>query len=746
MKVNKYPNKFDIAKNCGILLLVAISLLMLNGNAFSADKHGLYPLTLVNDKVNDTLLEPLKRFKKAIDLINLKYQETLSDEVEAQVSREDFKWVFEADGISLVNPVVNQENGTVFVTTTDIDFRLKLINLITGNENVFDIGNLQSKLYALKPDSISSDNIGEKEWEFSVDGVITFPPVLSNGDTFVMSIDRDVDLSDLDGLDDLEDFLDNLKDLGNILNDIGGRLTAINKDGQEKWDTPVKFDRAFPIGPPVVTTHGLILTTTLKIPDISDVSSIAKNLTGVVSAFNTETGEEKWSFDPAKLNSGSRLTVINTPTFNNSTIFVNAISTTSEKEINEFIEFTKTTITDIQNEVKSIITNAISELLDITLNGGDIQPVVNNITEKINLLINDNINNITNELPNVSSRLFALDLDGEIMWDSRFAGTSVTSPIITDSGINVNSTNFSLGDISFDIDINVTLSSEGILKVNTTINLLIAGTSINVGMALTLDTASDDPLDTLRTVFDSLDFSEVLGASTISTSEGVSTTFNETDGKLKWQTKIGKSILFKPIVSDSQIIAATSGFNTNNETKKIELANPIIKVYSINTVNGGINWISDQIEGTTVSSVLLGSDNDVFLTYLDNGALQVQAFNLDDGSVKWTNLIKTDNFVTSASIINPNDGMIFLSTSKTGDALGFETSLRDLFPTLKGEIIGLDPSTGSVEKTIEVDGFPLASPAIDATRNTIYSITSDYKTSLFNGTLDFITLVNASDL
>ena len=160
MKLDKYFNKFNITRNGFILLIVAISLLMLNGKVFSADKNVPNPLTFVNNKVTETLQEPLKRLKNVIDLINLKYQDALSNEVEVQVSP-DLKWAFEAEGISLVQPVVNQEDGTVFAATTDIDVNVRVRNLLRRKKRILDIGKLESKLHALKPDTIS--NKGDKK-------------------------------------------------------------------------------------------------------------------------------------------------------------------------------------------------------------------------------------------------------------------------------------------------------------------------------------------------------------------------------------------------------------------------------------------------------------------------------------------------------------------------------------------------------------------------------------------------------
>ncbi|MGR3219304.1 MAG: outer membrane protein assembly factor BamB family protein [Candidatus Anammoxibacter sp.] len=750
MNINKYYSKSGVIKNGVILLAVIISLTMLNGKAFSDNKTEAHTFTFVTDTIKDTLRKPLERLKNVSDLINLKYRDALNNDVEAQVSRTGFEWIFEAEGISLVKPVVNQEDGTVIVATTDIDFKVRVRNLLRRRKSVLVIGKPESKLIALNPNPKS--NKGNKKWTFNIDGIVIAPPVLSGDDTFVTSIAGSVNLEGLDdldlegfleGLDDLEGFLANLDDLANLdILDIGIKLTAINKNGRKKWKNPVEFDRAIPIGQ-LVAAPGLILATTFEIPTFSvKNTNIVDSLTGVVSAFDSKTGEENWVFNPAELDSEARLIVINTPTVDDSTIFINAISAISEKEINDFIEFIRDTILNVQNDIGTTITNSIIQLLDIFQSGGDIQPIVNNITEEVKLIINDTINNITNELPSVSSKLFALDSDGEIMWNSSFAGISVASPVVTDSGINVNSTDLSLGDISFDVKIDTNVTPEGVLKVDATINLLIAGTTINIGVNITLDTASAAPLDTLITEFDIPELNEILG--TLNIFEGVSTTFNKTDGELIWQTKIGAPILLKPVTSGGQIIVATSSFNSNNESGNTGLTNPTSKIYSINTTNGETNWESDSFEGTIVS-LLLGSEDDVFLSFINKGTLQFQALDSIDGSTKWANPFIPDNFVTSAPVINPNDGMVFLTASKIDlDNLG--TSLKDLVPPLTGEIIGLDPSTGTIDKIIEVEGLLLTSPAIDKSRDAIYSVTSYIDIKLLRLKLNLLTNVNASSL
>ena len=763
MKHDTCFKKFNLTKNGFILLIVAISLLMLNGKAFSADSNGSYPLTIVND----SFLKPLKNLKYAIDLVNLKYQDTFNDEsegdeVEAQALRNDFKWVFEAEGLSLVESTINQEDGTVLTATTNLDIEIELKNL-DNDESVIRTGGLQSNLFALKPNPLL--NRGKEEWVTEIDGVIIFPPVSSNGDAFVMSIDGNVNFDalgeGLEGLEDLEDFLNNLEDLAGVgndlLNNILIKLTAVGIDGQQKWNTPVEFSRTLPVGRPV-GAPGLILATTVKIPDLSNASSgignIVKDFTGIVSAFNVDTGEEEWSFDPAEIGGDSKLFVINPPIVNDDTIYVNAISFISEEDINEFIELIGTTITDIQTAIETTITDSISQLLIAILVGGDIQPIVDDITEEIESLINDSINSITDGIPDLSSKLFALDLEGNAIWDSEFEGISGTSPIATDSGINVNGTNVTLGDVSFTADIVAELTPEGILNIDADINLIIAGADINVGMVLSLDITSADPLSTLNTELDLPDLSDVLNS--LDVFEGALTTFDVIDGELKWQTMINEHILFEPVTSGDQIIAVANGYNTDNVAEDISdlleqiITNPISKVYSIDTANGGINWTSEQIDGTIVSSALLGPDNDVYLTYLDEGRMQIHALNPNDGSEKWANPFKPDNLVTSTPIINPNDGMVFLSTSKLDDLQNPETDdgrtkIRDLIPDATGEVLGLDPSTGVVEKTIEVDGFPFVSPTIDNNENTIYSTTSDFDLDGLKG-IDLLTFVHAYDL
>lgn len=740
MKFHKIICRFGVKKCCMFLVAVFSVSLFSDSASFSEENKSPSSLQFINDKVMEKIKSPLNKVQDVVDLISSNYERAFNDTVVAQRDRSDLNWVFEADGISVVSPVVNQDDGTILASTTDIDIEVDVKNLPTEGHDAITVGKLKSNVYALKPNPVRGK--GNDKWVFTADNsVIIFPPIFSDDQKiFFEAISADIDIQN--------------KTFGNF----GTNLYAVNQDdGSNAWG-PIEFKGEITLAPPVATPD-MVITTTLQVADFSDFD--INNLSAKVTAFDSATGNKKWTFSPAALEGELPSFIIAPPAVDagGNTIYVNAISTVSEEEIKEFVN---NSVTAAQDDILFIIEETIPALLDALINGNDINPILDPAEETIEGLFDNIANDLVDEFTKLGE-VIALDQNGAIKWRSGFPGVSLTSPVVSDAGIvTVGSVNFLIEDVASQVDIFVELSDEGILSVKTKVGIEVAG--ISVGIEVNLNVNIDDlangtiPEDVKpEIIVDKPDLENLSIAL-----NGAVTAFDPLNGDLLWKTKVGEPVLLKPVVSNDgkQVIIGASNFTLEKEdgddedggdgnddgSGNVKISSPVSKIYSIETAGGSVEWESDSFDGVIGLPVLdsiigdpllLAPDGSVAFSFYDKGKLKIGAVN-DGGSMKWANPFEPDDLAVSPPIINPNDGMVFFTMSKVKDLLeglptpgepdkgGERPKLRDLGLDLKGAIIGLDPVAGTISKSIEIEGFVVSSPAIGVGRNsTIYASTID---------------------
>ena len=751
IKSNQLFKPFLMVKKSCTFFIVFISLLILTSKVFSANNDNFYPLTIINNKVNDRLNKPFNNIKTVINLIDIKLEDASNNKIDDQQLRGDFEWVFETEGISYLKPVVSAADGTVYVSSINSEISFDLRELLNNGTATGSIGTFESKLFSLKP-GIASRRAREN-WTFDSDGLILFPPVVSDeGNIFIETFNENIDILDRKA----EEF--------------NAKITSIDGNGNKLWDR--NFENSIFLTKPTVESD-LILTTTLNLPDRRDIFDDfdinLDNFSGVVSSIDSLNGDILWSFNPADIGTGSQqLFIVTSPTISDDQILINTVNITSEDEIKNSIE---TSIEKIEDETVDSITNSLLGILDVVKDGGDTEPALNEIENELETIIDNTLSDVLNDILNLG-KIFALDFDGNVKWESKFSGASLTSPVVDSAGfINVNSANILLEDVSSDVDIKIALSQDDILEADVNLTILISGASINIPIEVKLDVTSSDPLNDLKidiARFELDDFLDDLEP----VFNGASTSFAR-DGNTLWTTIINEPVFVEPVSSadNSKLIVAASNFNLTRKTRGFDLDNPVSMIYFLDKTDGAVVNESDQFKGTVLAPLLLGPDESIFFSFVDfeeinlNGVdfediiFKIMAIN-SDGTTKWANPFVPANGVTSTPVINKNNGMVFLSTSETsefnsttnflGNSLpitGQRERLRNLVPDLKGEVIGLDPSKGTVSKSINVDGFPVSSPAIDEDRNTIYSITSDFAIGKLSPlTIDLFSLVYASSL
>lgn len=733
-------------------VIFSLSLIM----SYTADIHAkeMAQFKLINEKVIDIVQSPLKAVQRGVDLIMPDYQHLSPDKaIEIAQSRKDIKWVFPAEGVSLVSPVINPEDGTVYATTTDIDIEANLKDLPDNGPDAITIGDLHSNVYALRPKSIG--NRGSKKWVFSMGGIVIFQPVVStnNKTVFVESINGEIDLEN------------------QTFEFSGGKLFAIDQDGKDLWGRPAEFEGEIFLGPPVIGNDGTIYTTTIKIADISNITEL--DFSGVISAIDPTNGEVKWRFNPSELSDDKFLFTIAPPAVapTGDTIFINAISTVSTEEIEGLIT---SAIPEIQDEIADLINNTIPSLLEAIENQQDINPILDDIEDDVESLFNLLFNDLIKEILNLGT-IFALDSDKNIKWDSTFPGVSLSSPVAADSGVvNTGGVNVPIEDISTDVNIDAKLNpEEGTIEANLDVRLLVLGATFGVKIGIELNL--EDPSGTLKLTDPKIALPDLedIDASLIGTLNGI----DSANGNLLWSTNIGEAIFNKPVVINNlnQTIVGASGFSINTGQDGIEPESLFSKIYSINTSNGDIGWESESFNGvivgfTPVDSIigdplLVGRDGSVFFSFFDITAgedeAEIPSFKVlgvnQGGTTKWEEPFVPDGLVTSAPVINKDDDMLFISISSVKDL--FEElplppmpsrekrpKLRDLVPDLKGKLVAINPVDGTTSKSIEIDGFPIASPAIDEKEKAIYVGTADIGIGKRPLSIELLSFIHAARL
>ncbi len=744
---------------CGLFLVMFVVSISVSTNLFSADKNSLTPIGVVNNQLEKNLRAPLRRVEHIIDLVRSKALNANSDSGVTQQARLDFKWAFTAEGVSFLKPVIS-ESGNVHVATTDIDVTVALDELEEKGEEAVTIGEINSNLYALKPNPINPR--GKDEWMFNTDGTILFPPVIS---------------------DDEKVFVESLV----VTNEVVGSSTvtgfSVNvfavKDGVNVWSNSVEFDNSIPLSSPVVAQN-TVLMTTLKSPDFSDFN--ISDLSGEISAFDSATGNTKWTFNPANTgmdtedgegeeqNSLPKF-LFAPPVVDGNTVFVNTISATSIDDIKAFLE---NSIEGVDELFTTIVVDTAPDFLAALLVGGDLNEVIDPVEDDIEVIITEIIDDLVEELSNLGT-LFALNLaDGSVKWNSKFQGVSISSPVIANSGIvTVGSSNLKLDDTNADVNIGIALDEDnGKLTFDVSVQIEIAGVTFGFKKVLEIDLLAlqDDP-----TNLEGIVTSPPLETDTPELDEliievdGRVSGFNVADGTKAWETTVDSPVLLKPVISNEmdQVIVGGTTFSVERTDSSVDIGGFASKIYAVNGLNGNLDWESDPFAGVIGlppldlilgDPILLSTDGSVFFSFFDvenddpsSSVLKVWAVS-QGGSMKWSSPFAPENLGTSAPVIDPETGKVFLSLSQIdipdpdGDVPpedGETPNLRDLKPDLKGLVIGLDPLSGAVDKSVEVEGFVISSPAIDPRGGTAFISTIDFEINRDPISLDLLSFVQA---
>ena len=94
-----YRNK--VVQNGLTCLLVLASIFLLSNKSFSGD---FSILKVIDNKITSNVIAPLRQVNNVLDLVNSANQREITNTVKAEMAFRNFKWVFKADGISLIKP------------------------------------------------------------------------------------------------------------------------------------------------------------------------------------------------------------------------------------------------------------------------------------------------------------------------------------------------------------------------------------------------------------------------------------------------------------------------------------------------------------------------------------------------------------------------------------------------------------------------------------------------------------------
>ena len=385
----------------------------------------------------------------------------------------------------------------------------------------------------MRPNSIL--NRGRKNWEVETNGITIFQPlVLDNGNVLVESVDGDLKL-DLENLEDVN--------LGNLTT----KITAFNNNGNTIWD--VDFENSSFISKPMVASNNTVLTTTIMIPDLPEISDINPNeldlssFSAIITAFDSGNGNVRWTFNPASLDDETNLSLFTPPAvaFNEGKIFSVATSSISEEDLQNLV--TEITENIEQTAIESILA-LILQIVAILSEDGDASALIDQLENDIASLINDPLKTALNE-PFGHSELFAIDTNGDIIWQTTIPGISLFSPLASDSGlVNVCALKALVEDVSSSVDLDIELSPQNLLTIDAEIRLLISGQSIDLGFdfsfaASRLGEVNDiaEILDILETDFELPKVSDIINVLT----QNLVTeyfAYNTSNGELLWSSII----------------------------------------------------------------------------------------------------------------------------------------------------------------------------------------------------------------
>lgn len=751
---------------------VCVSLLVLSlffsNVSFSSNENNSNPISFVNNKLKEIITAPIKRTQRAIGIArSTAMNAVISNGLVKQQARRDFKWSFPAEGLTFLRPVVGVD-GTVHAVTTDIDIVINVDQLADSPEEAITIGSPNSNIYALKPNAIKSK--GKELWKFNTDGIIMLPPVISDdGKVFVETVSADIDLDTQE------------------INSSAINLYAI-KDGVNIWGDKVSFENSLSLASPVVAAD-TVLTTTIKvldIPDVTDIDNIdieninLESLSGVITAFDASNGNVKWTFNPASIEAnveGLPQILIAPPVVDGNTVYINTISAISLDGITELIT---ESLTGVQDVVSDILTDTVPALLAALVLGGDTEPILVPVEDQVGDIITDIIGDVTSQLSSLGS-LLALNLDdGSTEWSSRFPGISLSSPVITDSGVaTVGSVNLNLDDTDAVVDIGVSLTETN-LMLGAKVDITIIGVtfSVSIDVDVNLATLESDPEGSVTITTDIKDPS--LDELKIDVNGKVAGFDVNDEGNLLWEASVSNPVLLKPAVSNAnnKIIVGGTGFEIETSSDggdgedsnvNISINKITSNISAIDAVSGSLDWESDPFDGiigVPTYDVILGdpilpaNDGSVFFSFFDfnaeNSGSSMKVWALDSkGDIKWSSPFIPSGLATSAPVIDTETGEVFLAFSEinidipapgpdSGEDGGGETpGLKDLKPDLKSLLVSLEPSSGDVAKSVEIEGLALSSPVLDADGGTAYITTFDFEIGKRPVSFDLLSFVHA---
>ncbi len=626
---------------------------------------------------------------------------------------EDFKWIFEAGGFSLP-PAVNDENGSVYVTATTFDLKPKPDEQIGRGQNRETL-NIKTTLYSMQPDPIKKT--GKTNWVFGrVPGVVLFPPaILPDGSIVVEAVD----------------------DINNPSKNIKAKLISVSPNGKDKWRKALTFEGETFLSPPVVDENGSILIVTANINDFTNID--LANLNTSVSFVDQTNGSIKWSFNPAVLEDLETFIIASAPVIdpiNNIAVAaaVNIADLSLVEKINLFIEgFEKGAVID---EGKN------QELLDAIKAGRDINPIIREIENGIKEPLNTGIDEFVEGLISNLCKTIALDMNnGSVVWQTNLPGYCLISPFINGTGDNV----LISSRINFNVDVDV--------DVNVDVKIIDPK---NPGGNLSID------FRIVRPAEDDI----------IVKPSGALTAINILTGEVLWSTDINGAVLTSPVfdVENNRVIAAgTENIVVNADINQFNMDKALGRLFAIDVNSGNEAWTSEAFPGVigtpAIDSrmrfpLLQGKDGSLFFTLFSfalpvNGSSiltsSINAVNTD-GAVKWQSPFATGAALNTAPVISFDDSLFFnvnsgLSQLKMRLFLkenGANSGAQSLF--FKGRLIGLNPETGLINKSVETGGISFSPPALNRERNVLYEVTNDFKIGRKPFSIDLTTFVHALKL
>ncbi|MGR3319135.1 MAG: outer membrane protein assembly factor BamB family protein [Candidatus Anammoxibacter sp.] len=644
--------------------LIAISLLI-SRSAFSETSNSVTPLKYVENRVIEKIQKPLDRINMVVKQIISANRSASSDSPVEIQTVEDLKWVFKADGATIVSPVVGPDDGTIYSLTIDIEMQLSVRN----QELV--IGELSSKLYALKPDLDFKFLLNQRlpRWIFrNIKGVAPFSPViLADGSIIVEAIDGDIDIETA------------------TLNNIEGRLFAIDKDGDNKWSGSgsSSFKDEIFVTPLVITNDDTIITTSVKIVDPANID--VEGLSGRITAIDPDAGNVKWSFNPVS-NNNEPLVVIAPPVVDavRGTIYVAAINLAKIRKL-ENIELGNFDLEAVKNSGTGFVTlieEAISKILETIENSGNIGTVTGDIEQEMESFLSEfgGILGMT--------EIFALNQSsGVVEWQTSLPGVALNSVVLATDSVSAGAVNFKT-DVEINVDLNVTFDES-------------------------------NPAETISFTFD---VNLVGGDALELTIAGIVSTIGASNGDLLWSSSIDDSIFIKPVVSidNNQIIVGASNPFIKNGLGKIDLnSDTISKMYAFNMADGSMEWESETFNGIIGFPILQGADGSLFLSLSDtatdsegNVTLSSKLHSVNsDGSTKWSDPFVSDGSFTSSPVIRKENDSIFVGIT-----------------SVVSKFVEIGSGSGGILGTFNIDeknGIPLSSLVIDEERDVIYGVTTN---------------------